>query len=180
MLLGSKTTFAIEFEVDDPPALDAHTLEQHTHYVFGKMCFWVEDSMVGNYELGGVLGVATANFTPLLRNKGSRRDPDLWSKPAEIVYKTIDDALYVDSGQTDEQVSLDAKKYGKFIATPNGFDVFDDWKAYLIQGDTSARYIWKQRYDEGIVHEALLGVDEFDLRLQEFVDWFNINYGKRQ
>jgi len=62
------------------------------------------------------------------------------------------------------------------MAVPDGYEIFDDWKGYLIQGATTARYIWKY-YHEPTIYEVILDVDEFDTRLQEYMDWYEANDG---
>jgi Immunity protein 42 len=167
MLLGSKERFGIEFEIDNITPTG----------IYGHLCFWAGDYKIGDYEELNSVNSATFGIEALLEYKGLRYEPTLWNQPTSVVFHTIHDAIYLDTGQSDEQVTLDFKRYWGFSAIPDGYEIFDDWKGYLIQGDTTARYLWKY-YHEPTIHEVVLGVDEFDLRLQEYVDWYYSNPGK--
>lgn len=173
MILGSKDSFAIEFEVDPIPqgASEEH-IKYMRYFILGRMCFWVNHQQIGDYDLGGSLSVAAADLPTLLEKTGRRYAPALNAESAEKAFHTINDALYIDKGQPDEQVRQDWKTYSGFIAIPMGFDVFDEWKAFLVEGDQKARYLWLN-YDEGVVHEAILAIGEFEACIQEFLDWFD-------
>ncbi len=134
MIIGDRGRFAIEFQVDEP------RLE---HWLFGKLCYRVGGQEVGDYDLGGTLNGAVGAFIRLLEFKGSRQEPTLMSSPAADVFNRIDGALYIDSGQSDLQVRTDWESFKRFHAWPVGFDVFDDWKCYLIEDDKIGRFLWK-------------------------------------
>jgi hypothetical protein len=46
MIIGEKTSFAIEFELDENAG---------GAWLFGKFCYWVGGSMLGDYPLGASL-----------------------------------------------------------------------------------------------------------------------------
>ena len=89
---------------------------------------------------------------------------------AADIFETINRALYIDDGRSDEQVKLDWQKYSVFIATPRALDVFDGVKAFLIEDGNRGRFIWKETEDsDGDVREAKLREGEFDDALETFL-----------
>ena len=156
MLVGSRSTFATEFVVEDSRDSEGQSWQ------FGHICFWAGGMSVGNYDELASLSVAIPAMSELLRYQGSRMSADLSMSPSEIFYR-IDDALYVEDRRSDQQVEADWNTFARYIATPVGLDVFDGWKAFIIEDERSGRYVWKEtRREESEVLEAHLAAGEFD------------------
>lgn len=167
MLFGSKARFAVEADLDKVGAEDP--------FLLGRFCFWVGEEAVGDYELGGALSVALASCSNLLRFSENRGDGRLIAMPAADAFIEIYSALFVDNGQSDDQVKRDAEYYTRFVAIPMGFDVFDSWMAFLIEDRAIGRYLWKKMASEDDpVHETMLMKGEFDSVLSEFVHRFGV------
>ena len=119
------------------------------------------------------MSVALASCRNLLRFSGNRGDGRLIAMPAADAFMEIYSALFVDNGQSDDQVKRDAEYYTRFAAIPMGFDVFDSWMAFLIEDRTTSRYLWKKMASEADhVHETMLLEGEFDAVLSGFVNRF--------
>jgi hypothetical protein len=169
MLLGAKDLFAIEFELDNLQESE----EARARFMNGKFCFWVRGDRIGDYDYGGSLSVALHDCKRLLSYAGRRKEERLYLKSTEDVYSEIQRALYVDSGQSDEQMAEDSAYYIRFEAIPVGFDVFDGWMAFLVEGETTGRYIWRSPSTAGdVLHEQQLPAGEFDRVLSTFVQAF--------
>lgn len=97
--------------------------------------------------------------------------PNLWSESTEKAFRTVYDALYVDRGESYEQVIQDWKTYSPCIISPVG-GALNNWDSFLIESDSGARYLWLDPYQR-IVHEAILGIGEFEARIREFLNWFD-------
>jgi hypothetical protein len=161
IVIGSKEQFAVEYELT--PTSDG----DQARWLFGRMCFWVRNHMIGNYAEGCALSVALASLPRLLRNRGNRVDESLLHEPATKAFQRIYSGLYVDSGQSNEQVQSDKMYFSRFVAVDTGFDVFDGWAAFLIEGSTGARFLWKD--PAGTLYDVGLYVGVFDQVLDQFL-----------
>ena len=84
------------------------------------------------------------------------------------VVRTFVEALYDDHGQSDEQVKADDERYRRFVVKPL-VDIFDPWDIFLIEGEKSARLMWR-RVKEDEVRECELAPGEFDMVLKQFLE----------
>ncbi len=168
MIIGKSDTFAIRFSVDGLSGA----------WVFGNICYLVGGRSIGDYDLGGSLTAAVGAFLRLLEFTGMRKELSLMPLSAGDVFRRIDNAMYVDSGQSDEQVSADWRYYRRFHAKPVGFDVFDNWKCYLIEDGTFARFLWKdlRAVESETVSEQRLALGEFDQVISAFVQHLRDTY----
>lgn len=161
MFSGNPSVFAIEFEIE----------QVDCQWIFGRICYVVLGCRLGTYSPGSALNSAEAAFEDLLRFRGLRIDERLMGLPAGEAYREIDDALYRDRGQSDDQVARDKEMYWRFHAFHPGLDSFDSVKCYLVENAVNARFLWLA--NEGnlpAVREAHLTSGEFDNVLAEFVN----------
>ena len=102
-----------------------------------------------------------------MRHAGKREDKVLMAAPCSMVIGTIVNALYVDSGQSDERVREDWERFGRFVVSPE-VDVFDAWRLLLVEGGGGGRLIWAKK-SETEAKECLLKQGEFDSVLEQFL-----------
>jgi hypothetical protein len=171
MIIGNPDRFGVKFEIDLP----------YEHWLFGRMCYIVHNQCVGNYENGASLAVAINGLTSLMQFSGARNEESLITKPAADVFTEIDNALYLDRGQSDGRVARDRTYYWRFHAKPTGFDVFDHWKCYLVEDERVGRFLWVNLRDETKqVHEQQLARGEFDAVILSFLQYVRTNYQDAQ
>ena len=162
-VIGERKSFAIEFVLNEGDALGGQ-------WLYGHLRFWASNKTFGNYDSGTSLSVGIAKFKGLLKYSGRRTDPELMCLPAETLLDRVMAALFIDSGQSDAQVAADAERYWPFVVAPTGYDVFDGWRAVLVEDESKARFVWQHADDpREAVSEARLLPGEFDRVARKFV-----------
>lgn len=169
MLIGDRNSFAVEFSVTEP---------RIEHWLYGNICYWVGNQMIGDYRLSCTLNGAVGALVQLLAYAGDRYNKDLLDRPANNAFLSIFDRLYVDSGQSDAQVQSDKRNYWRFQVIPFGLNVFDYWMCFLIEDDDIGRFLCKdfRLGDRAEVQETLLRAGEMDSILFSFVKYMHDAY----
>ena len=158
MLVGDPKRFAIQFELDEPLVED---------WLFGRFCFFAGGTAVGDWSVRASLATGRAMLQTLLSRKGKRSADRLMTIPATVAFSEIEAALFEDDSRSDEAVEKDSAFYSRFIAIPTGFDVFDEWMAFLIEDDVRARLLWNKLPYVEPPREAWLRAGEFDAIVEE-------------
>ncbi len=153
MVVGEKNRFAIEFEADNPPVLG-------DNWLYGHFCYWAHNLRIGRFDEKTSLAVALKAFEFLDKRRGKRHSDAMMKLPAIDVLQRVDRALFLDEGQSDEQVRADAAEYSRFLADL-GTDVFDGWRVLLVENDVVGRLIWRRTLNSS-AHECELRAGEFD------------------
>jgi hypothetical protein len=163
-LIGEPSQFAIQYEIDR-----SQPIETQRDWLLGWLCFWANGDQIGDYKLGGSLVVAAGLLSEITKWRGQRCDPALAQLSDEALFNAIHDALYVDRGQTLEEAQRDSERYSKFLALPE-FEVFNDWKAFVLENELHARYVWKNvAAGASRVGHVILRLGEFDLVVEQFL-----------
>lgn len=161
-LIGHRERFAVEFELREVEP-------EHRKWLFGTLCVWADGHRIGRHDEECAMTVALTAFPGFLRHGGNRVDSELMAMPAEQIFSTIHAALYEDDkDRSDQEVAELSRKYSRFEALPNGLDVFDGWRGYLVEDRLAARLIWQAGSDK-IVHEAHIGAGEYDRVIDRFL-----------
>jgi hypothetical protein len=174
MLIGDKAKFAIEFQIDDPS----------THWVFGKFCYWANHRMIGDYDIGGALGVGTSGVEWVASTRGRKHEPALFEAQPDVAFASIYNPVY--DGPLDGlvQIPLAEERLGLFYATPGNFDVFDGYIGFLIESTDFDRLLWRclKEPKPGPVHECSLHHGKFFDVLDAYVEYMYANtpYGKHR
>lgn len=163
MIVGDRSRFAIEFELDQSKLAES----EFGSWLFGKIRFWCCGEQIGRYEGDTTIRDIVIEAERFIASRKKRHDCVLATATSEEIVDTICNALYVDSGQTDEKVQADTDRYGPFVVSPEA-DVFDPWRMLLVEGDHAARLIW-YRKDEHVLHECTLNRGEFEVVLDRFL-----------
>ena len=88
--------------------------------------------------------------------------------PAAKAFSIMYEALYDDPGDRSyREIAELAERYERFEVLPRGFDVFDGWRAFLVEDRIAARLLW--RSPDGTIHEARIGAGEFDRVIDAFL-----------
>jgi hypothetical protein len=174
MILGKPDLFAVEFEIEDTSS----------HWLFGKFCYWIGGCQVGDYSEGTALGVGTPSVEWLVSSQGKRYEPLLFTATALLAFMSIDVPIYGPDEEMGDgliEIPRGEERLGLFKAEADRFDIFRSVKAYLIEGDTSDRLLWKELKREQ-VHEVFLPKGLFFDVLREFVRYMyeHTPYGEAQ
>jgi hypothetical protein len=163
--IGNEKSFGVQYEYDHSPESP-----ECDSWLYGKLAFLVGGERVGNYDVGTSIRDGVTALRGLLANRGNRSDPELFQLPAGDVIARILAALYVEKGQSDEQVAADWKYFSRFLGVPAGYDAFDGWDAVLLEDDRSGRYIWRQMSSpNSLVREFRLARGELDNVIEQFL-----------
>lgn len=153
MLIGHKSSFAIEYSLDR----DCGGV-----WMFGKMCYWIHDEQVGNYDVGTSLRDIFLQFRSIIMDCGNRSEPFLCNDNNDP-YSLLDKILY-----SDDQP-------GNLLDTPSRFDIrppvdiFDDWKIYLIDCE-SYSVIYYKKVTRKMLLSYKIERNEFDNIARKFYE----------
>src|SRR5262245_56626856 len=114
MIIGDKERFAIEFELDEEKLADI----QISEWLYGRIRFWCGGEPVGRYEDNTTIRDVAIEGHNFLVNEGKRGDPELNSLSRYEVVQRIRQAIYVDHGQSDEQLTLDEVRFRPLVVKP--------------------------------------------------------------
>ena len=112
-------------------------------WLFGRMSFVLGGQIIGNAADTVSLRAASAALSELVANRGRRCRSALMEQSAESIFNIAYEALYVDKGQTDEQVAMDWDNYSPLLGIAKGFEAFDGWQAFLVEDELVGRYVWR-------------------------------------
>jgi hypothetical protein len=163
MLVGNRSTFGIEFELDAEAQVD----ERESDWYFGTVCFWCGGERVGRPTGDVALCELVAHAEHVRKDDGRRCDEELWHWCASDVSRFLRGALYEDRGQSNEEISTAAKRYFPMVVSP-GMPVFDDWHFFLVDGERESRLIWARCGADG-ANECRLAIGEYQAVLGAFV-----------
>jgi hypothetical protein len=160
MIIGEKKSFAIEFEVD---------VNAGGAWLFGKFCYWVGGTMLGDYQLGTSLRDVLFLMTQLVGDCGNRFST-MCHMGADEVFNALNESLYGDR----EIVDL-AGRFDVLIPV----DVFDEVKVFLLDCEgRDSRLLYSKAC--GRVEEWLLPPQEFDQTLKLCYDELSQLYDATQ
>lgn len=73
--------------------------------------------------------------------------PALDGLDPDEAFRRLDNALYLDTGQSTEQVAEDARRFFRFDFLTNGGESFDHTKSFLVNLGDSVRLIFRDEAD---------------------------------
>lgn len=156
MIIGTPARFAIELELD----------EKHGGaWLFGKFCYWIGGTRVGNYGLGTSLRDVMFRLEPILRDTGKRGHPELIGLPAEELFHRVTSALLGTQPSQEQQRAID-EGWARFCINPS-VDVFDAWQVLLFETPTHARLICGTLDPMVHIREVKIKPGEFDSYARE-------------
>lgn len=159
-LVGSVGSFAVQYELESP------VTDEDRYWWFGTLSFRLRSFVIGKTRERTTMTTLRGAVPDILRNRGRRQQEALLRLPAKEAFDAIYQPLCVDTGQPLEEVERAARELRRFDVIPSGVDVFDGWRAYLVEGGLRGRYLW--RGPDEAVHEAWLKAGEVDDTLEAF------------
>jgi hypothetical protein len=164
MLIGDPKTFAIECYHDPLP--------NETRRVFGRMCLWVAGAALGDItEPACMLNVTEGFLQDTLNGLETLDDPALRTLSDREAYALLDRALYLDDERSNEQVSADSDRFGKFNFLTNCGESFDRTNSFII-GNRDAENLRILFEDEqGHFWSGSVAQPTFILTVRRFLAW---------
>lgn len=129
-VVGDPARFAVEYELDP-----VHGGE----WLLGRFCYWCGGVRVGDYELGTSLRDVLFQLERIHSEAGRRANPRFADLPAEQVHALLSAALFGPGAPADPGV-VDDEQWARHLVFP-AVDVFDAWRAYLVQANDRDRLI---------------------------------------
>jgi immunity protein 42 of polymorphic toxin system len=167
MEIGNRESFAITVDLDQ---------EYGGAWLYGKVCYWIDGIQVGDYQLGTSLRDVLFQMKWIISDCGNRAGGTLCTLPPGEAFSRLDEELFgTNEGELDEQSQLLDTAARFDITIP--VDVFDQWKAYLIECNDYAIILFKNTSDAD-TKVAQIAIGEFDSVIQEFYDYLNGLYSK--
>lgn len=162
MLIGDTATFAVECYHEPLP--------NETRRVFGRMCIWAGGHALGDInEPACMLNVTEGFLERFLQRIGSLRDPALSELSDRDAFDFLNRALYLDDDRSDEQISIDARRFSKFDFLTNGGESFDCSKSFVTEEDGYLRVLFEDD-TEGFA-SARVPCDAFESAIRGFLAW---------
>jgi hypothetical protein len=142
MLIGNKQTFAVEYELNN---------DYGGEWMYGKICYWIENQEIGNYQLGTSLRDVLFGLKYILYDSGNRTDTHLCQTLPEDVFYQINVLIYrVEEDNFNHSLEAPAR----FEVSIN-VDVFDGWKIFLIDCIDFSIILFKSINDEKVKYSRL-------------------------
>jgi hypothetical protein len=155
MLIGKQETFAVEYELD----------KNHGGlWMFGKVCYWVNNIQIGDYELGTSLRDVLFAMKYLVHDCGNREGLILCELSPEEVFFQLNESIYGDVENINANLPDTPARFN--ITLP--IDVFSRWKIYLIDCSYLSTIIFKNDIEKS--------VQCFQVKKGEFDDVINNLY----
>ncbi len=140
---------------------------------YGRFCFIINHNEVGDFDYGVNLGTAYVYFCNLLFNEGHREKPEFFKIEAGELFKKLDSWLY--GPEFYELAEEYAQEYGGLQVLCGICESMDEWKGYLIENSTCARFLVAKL--KSSVSEYFLSKGEFDSVIKATVDYMENNMG---
>lgn len=150
MIVGNRSLFAVEFELDQ---------EYGGIWLFGKICYWIRDRRIGDYELGTSLRDVLFSLDTLVQDNGNRTHIELFGLTRSDLFSRLDGALFgYETSQYDDVAVQET--WARFnVVLP--VDVFDGWKIYLVDNLEVSRMLFNN-LNEVKIQEEEFGIGLFD------------------
>ncbi|NOT11155.1 MAG: hypothetical protein HOP23_04885 [Methylococcaceae bacterium] len=148
MLIGKKETFAVEYELDS---------NHGEEWMFGKICYWINNIQVGDYELGTSLRDVLVAMAFLVPDCGNREGLNLCKLSYEEVFSLLNESIYGGCENTAAHLLDTPARFEAKIPV----DVFDQWKIFLIDCNSFSIFLYKRVEDKNVRFVRLLQ-GEFD------------------
>jgi hypothetical protein len=167
MLFGNKKSFAIEYNLNT---------DYGGEWLFGKICYWIDGSRVGDYDLGTSLRDVLIQAKYILNDAGNRFGGILCEIDNEEAFMRLDKFFYNEELVDEEKhlVQLPDQPARFIIKIP--VDIFDNFTIFLIQCDLNSEIIIFKSNDKNIIHKKGLRFGEFDNVFHKFFDSLNDIY----
>jgi hypothetical protein len=156
-VFGDVSRFAVEYNLDE---------DYGGEWLFGRFCYWCSGARIGDFELGTSLRDILFQLERIAGDAGRRTNLRFRGMRTDQVFNLLNAALFGREEPTQSGIANE-EQWARHAILPS-VDVFDEWKGFLVEEDTSARLITTfQR--SGRIEEMLLKTGEVDHVLKAVV-----------
>lgn len=166
MEFGDKSRFAIAIDLDR---------EHGGAWLFGRICYWIGNAIVGRYDLGTSLRDVLFQITYILGDRGKRTCSALLHLEKEKLFSIILDALNEKNNNILQYTGQDFLPARFDVRIP--VDVFDTWRVFLVEGDGAAKLLYRESEFSEVV-ETTLQFGEFDRVFERACIYLEHLYGE--
>lgn len=164
-LFGDPAEFAIEYSLEEESARAG---------MLGRLCFWCGGRRIGDDELTS-LRYLLYEFESWRWAKDCRTNPRFTHLTGPELLTLLDGALFFGQNfKSDKELKMwmqisEDEQWARHKISPS-VDVFDNWKIYIVEGNTKARIVFCELANRdatvvspyGEIFEIKLAVGEFD------------------
>jgi hypothetical protein len=163
-IFGDRSRFAVEYELD---------ANHGNEWMFGRFCYWCDGCQVGDYELGTSLRDVLFQLDEIAHYSGRRRNQRFSKMPAAGAFRLLNGTLFGRPDISANRLSEEEQWARHQVLPP--LDVFDDWRAFLVESDECARLLYA-RDPYSHVKEVILMTGEIDALLTAARDSLQRNH----
>jgi hypothetical protein len=125
MIFGTPSDFAIEAEDDGLPSDPKGILSGH-------MQIWCSNSSIGDFGEGqSCLWDSQTHLAMIAQDLSAISNPALWTLADEAIWDRFNRALYIDRGQSNEEIAKDYVEWGRYDFLTNRGETFDGYKGMI-------------------------------------------------
>jgi hypothetical protein len=170
MLFGDPDDFAIEAEPDTKPT---------STFVWGHMRLWCCGKAFGNFhEADCDLSDPQGTMSHLANHLDAIASPFLAGLDDQAAWDFLDRALFLDVGQSAEEVELDADAWSRHNFLTNAGEAFDGYKSFVYRLDRDTLRILFRRSDEALIGCTVTSTG-YVAAVRQFERWCNEIIGKK-
>jgi hypothetical protein len=132
---------------------------------------------VGNLELGDFsvercsLHHPIEDLERLMNDASSQWDPSFEGMTENQIFKLLDGALFIDSGQSDDQVAADSERYSRFSTLTNTSEHFDGFKVFSYCKSSTIHFV--ARLPSNDIKTSSCDLASFKQAVSELRSWFD-------
>jgi len=138
MIFGDRSRFSVCFELNE---------DHGGVWMLGKVCFYIGDIQVGDYEGGDTLRDALFAFENILKGSGRRRNDRLFALPVADLWARLDRVFFLDADPEETRIANE-EQWAWHLFIPK-CESFDGWKLYLVENHEIARMLYGRPMDPG-------------------------------
>ncbi len=165
MIFGNKKRFGIEYELNS---------DYGREWLFGRVCYWVHDNQIGDYELGTSLRDVLFVCERMVHDANKRENTFLWNLNTVDLIDTLAEGLIHADLEDDVSKRSVEEQWARHNILPN-LDVFNDWLVYIIEQGGSARCVSRNLISR-LDNSYSLSYGEFDTVLGATVESLRDHY----
>jgi hypothetical protein len=137
MIIGDKESFAVEYELDQ---------NHGGTWMYGKICYWISNYQVGDYELGTSLRDTLFAMKYLIGDCGNREGLVLCDLSPEEAFFQLNESIYGNLQKVDTNLPDTPARFDILIPV----DVFSQWKIFLIDCNNFTTILYKRDTEESV------------------------------
>lgn len=142
-------------------------------WLFGRFCYWINGTQLGDYDLGTSLRDLFFNMKWIVWDRGNRQGEVLCDLPDAVAFSLVDSSLY-GPGEVIESAFL-PETPARFDITPR-IDIFDGWKIYLMECVGCDRFLYTHDSTEVSVESFKAPKGAFDTVIKDTYDYLEHLY----